>query len=274
MENEDIPEDFLEYPLWYFDQTTGSGPKTIAEAALYWSWWKNRPRGNAKETEEPCGKYMLNEINNNKKNLRAFVRAEYHDYIRVLAAEHGLINTATNDTAILTNDIKIIMSMLPNSPVNNRLVYDIFYSFHKHRDWLANTIDKWLIKNKMWVKPPEKIDDKKLYVDMRGGFTRVGCFAKSNVVTLYKNNLYNRMGWCLALTLPSTQPTRNPPKVYTRVNIEDDQHYYVVTPPISVQNNLIINNRILVDIDLYHDIDYDNIARTLNLNVEAVRTAI
>ena len=265
--------EILEYPRYYFNQNTGANPKTIEDAALLWRWRKNRPKGNSVETEPPNGLAMLNEINEMRAKLRAFTKVEYINFVRQRAREFGLWDNATNNNVVLTNDIKAVLTTLENAPANNRLFYDVFFAFHKDRKWLSSVVDKFFIQENMKLTPAEKIDDDKLYHESRGGFSIVARFAKCQTIQMFKNNLYNNMRWCIAPTKPSTQPTRTKPKIYTKIDIENDKFYYIVTPPED-ENIMFFDEKVIANIDDFYDIDYDTIARKLNVNYVALKKAI
>lgn len=154
-------EDFLEYPRKFFHLRTGSGPKNATEAVKWWSSREKRPKpGTMIDDEEPDGVAMLQEISNIRTKLRIFVSTEYFQMIRERAKHFGLINEFTGENAVLTKDLKKALSTLENTPENHRLVYNIFFEFHKSRSWMAKTIDKWFISRKMKLQPQEN-DGKK-----------------------------------------------------------------------------------------------------------------
>lgn len=272
-------DDFLEYPLLFFDRLTGAGPRTAAAAALYWPLRKLRPRNGEMETQDPCGNTMLNEIAGIRKSLRLFIGVEYFQFARDRAKDYGLLNPDTNNNVILTSDLKSAISSLANTPVNWRLVYDIFYEFHHNRDWVSATIDKWLFENKMRLTPATRIAGNKLYEDTRGGFTAIARFAKCQAIAVFKNALYNTQQWNIALSEPSTPARRiEDRKTYFKIFIDKETFYHVVTPPSAASlaaaglENTIIRNR--CDIDANIDIDYDAIARTINVDCKALKKAI
>ena len=227
--------------------------------------------------EEPDGNAMLKEIANIRSKLRIYVASEYFQMIRERAKQFGLINEATGENAVLTKDIKTALSTLQNTPENQRLVYDIFFDFHRDRSWISNTIDKWMVSRKMKLKPPENIG-KKIYRDNRGGFTAVARHAKSNMIALFKENLYKAQKWCIASSLPSTKAMKNTPKKYTKVTIMDPikldrsppKIYYVVTPNDD-NDTTKLSSKIKANIDELLDVDYDAIARSLHATTSAVR---
>ena len=171
------------------------------------------------DDEEPDGAAMLKEIQNIRSKLRIFIGTEYFQVIRERAKRFGLINEATGENAVLTKDLKRALSSLENTPENQLLVYNIFFEFHKDRSWMANAIDKWMISRKMKLQPLEN-DGKKVYNDNRGGFTAVARHAKSNMIALFKDNLYKSQKWCIASTMPSTKGKKNRQKDYTLVKID------------------------------------------------------
>ena len=271
--------DFLEYPLLFFDRLTGAGPRTTAAAALYWPLRKFRPRNGEMETQEPCGNYMLNEIAGIRKSLRLYIGMEYFQFARDRARDYGLLNPNTNSHVILTSDLKSAISSLASTPVNWRLVYDIFYEFHHKRDWVSATIDKWLFENKMRLAPATRTVGNKLYEDTRGGFTAIARFAKCQAIAVYKNALYNTQQWNIALSEPSTPAKKiEDRKTYFKIFIDKETFYYVVTPPSPASQvsagleSTIIKNR--CDIDANIDIDYDAIAHTINVDCKKLKKAI
>ena len=54
-----------------------------------------------------------------------------------------------------------------------------------------------------------------------GGFTAVARHAKSNMIALFKDNLFKSQKWCIASSLPSTKAKKKPEKHYTMVEIID-----------------------------------------------------
>jgi hypothetical protein len=61
----------------------------------------------------------------------------------------------------LTKDINTALSTLQNTPENQRLIYNVFFKFHKDRRWMAQTIDKWMHSRKMILQAADKNNGRK-----------------------------------------------------------------------------------------------------------------
>ena len=109
----------------------------------------------------------------------------------------------------------------------------------------------------MKLQPKEKNGDRD-YIMSRGGFTAVARHAKSNIITVFKDNLLKFQGWCIASSLPSTRATKKPEKLYTILDLpilEGKKTYYLVTPIIAINDNDAIPPRFKANIDLSLDVD-------------------
>ena len=202
-------DEFLDYPRKFFNVKSGSGPKDKDDAVKWWPSRAKRPKqGTMIDDVEPNGDAMLAEVLDLRSKLRIFVSTEYFQMIRQRAKLFGLVNESTGENAILTKDLKRALSTLQNTPENHKLVYHVFYEFHKDRDWSAETIDKWLLSKRMKLQPKENNGDRD-YIMSRGGFTAVARHAKSNIIAVFKDNLLKAQGWCIASSLPSTRATKN-----------------------------------------------------------------
>ena len=105
---------------------------------------------------------------------------------------------------------KIIISWKPTI-INQRNVYIIFHSFHKSREWLSATIDKWLNHWHMYLLMDTistKENNAKLYKDARGGFGTVARRAKAQTIRKYMNYIMQAQQWSISTTKSSSSRSR------------------------------------------------------------------
>ena len=100
-------------------------------------------------------------------------------------------------------DFKKILRRLSNNPRNQAMVYDVFQKFHRDRFWIANTIDKWLQREKMmlegevWIQKQNWKCANFFFTD-HGGFSSVAQTVKAQLVKAYMLHMLRNAGWCIA----------------------------------------------------------------------------
>jgi hypothetical protein len=125
----------------------------------------------------------------------------------------------------------------------------------------------------MYIEPVVR-NGEKLYHDSRGGFTAIARFAKCQAVSLFKNNLYNSQNWCIALSRPSTPAEKTIPKIYTTTYVTKKLFYHVVTRGDKADNSNDNSKKNKCDIDALVYIDYDSIAKSMNINSKDLKKSI
>ena len=85
---------YLIYPVNYFNVTTGLAPTTEEDAAMFWAYRKNRPK-NGVENSLPDGKKMKIEMETLRQDLISFTEASVLEEIRTQAKCYKLTMNST-----------------------------------------------------------------------------------------------------------------------------------------------------------------------------------
>ena len=199
------PVRLLEYPRDFFNKETGAGPSTPEEAERLWIYRKNRRTDGLADTEEPNGRMMLEEIKAIRESLRAFISESYNEGIISRARELNIRMKDSNSYPVHQSDFRKILNGLQSTSENHRLVFELVHSFHKDRHWLADSIDKWLLREGMCLLPQQKpkfVDGKRTRIcpTDRGGFSAIGRSAKSQAVAGLMVPMLQHAGWSISLT--------------------------------------------------------------------------
>ena len=218
---------FLEYPRDFFDEKCGANPATNDDAAKLWAFRLNRPPKGGVDHELPNGEGMMREVKIMRQNLRGYISNCYLDDIRISARKNGMMLPTTNTHPITIMDFKTIITQLPNTPENNKMVWDVFHKPFRDRLWLANHVDQWFFKNRMILMNPPAREHKedgektsKFYTSDRGGFGAVARQAKAEVIKGYMGPMLNKAKWNIA---SSNRAAKN--IEYTKVNMGEDSFY-------------------------------------------------
>ena len=228
--NSVMNEHFLEYPRNFFHCKIGVGPKTAEQAARLWMYRKNRPRDGLADTEsEPDGEAMLLEIKEIRDSLRMFICSTYMDGIRSRAKDLNLMIPGQSSFPTSLLDFRTILNKLESTMESQILAFELVRLFHKDRHWLSTAIDKWMLREKMFLTPiqkPKYVNGKRTRScpTDRGGFSAVGRSAKSQIVASLMVPMLRNAGWSVALT--KGQGKKN--SYEHKVKYNEAQSFYVV----------------------------------------------
>ena len=98
------------------------------------------------------GVVMLNEMKDNRENLRSFIMENFLADMRQMAMHSEMKIESNAEGPVTPADFKKILRKLINNPINQGKVYDVFHKFHRDRFWIANAIDKWFEREKMMLE--------------------------------------------------------------------------------------------------------------------------
>jgi len=193
----------LPYPSNFFNDKSGAGPKNEAEAVALWQYRKNRPAQGLSETEPADGKAMLLEVQNMRARLKAHIETAFMDGARAMAAEWGLVD-ARNCVPKTKRDLVKSLCALPRvegSLTNETIVYMVCHHFHHQKQWLAEAVDSWLMKENMRIEFPTKLVKNaagkapRNNPHNRGGFGACARIFKSDIVKALSRNMLTRAKW-------------------------------------------------------------------------------
>jgi hypothetical protein len=225
---------YLDYPRDFFNIINGKGPVNAEEAALLWSYRKNRPKFGSKETQSPDGLAMMEEINTLRNDLRDYVKLMFIEGARVAAKKHNLLMPDTNTYPVTLSDIKVALCALERivgKTDAEQKAYHVCHEFHHYRDWLSNTVDKWLIKKKIKLVSSAQVEKQKRgNTRDRGGFGAAARGMKNQVTQLMVKKMFKSLGWCVAVSDKGSQSTNTTYQaIKLKSNSGDDVSAYVVT---------------------------------------------
>ena len=224
------PADFLPYPKDYFNPLSGKNPNSAKDAELLWQYRKNRNTDGLSDRTVPDGDAMLEEIQNTRDSLRAFIVVKYTEKICDIAEEMNLTLLGKTSKPVTLADMRAVLVKMEFNQENMNLVYELVHRFHRDRSWLTSIIDSWLFTNKMYLlkqtKPKYNENNKRTRISQydRGGFSAVGRSAKSQTVGGLMIPMLKHAGWSLSLTTGQSND-----KEYKKFWYNRNEMFYLVT---------------------------------------------
>jgi hypothetical protein len=196
---------WLEYPRDFFECTSGASPKTAADAEWLWPFRQDRKKKGEIETEKANGTLMLKEVATLRESLRNYVLQSHLACTRALATAHKLVIPGTTIHPVTEVEIQRALCELKRTAGSleaEQIVYMVCHEFHRDREWLALTVDKWCIANKIKILPSvnDPSSGKIKHKSDRGGFGAVARQAKAQATQNLMRKLINKQGWSLAVT--------------------------------------------------------------------------
>ena len=175
---------------------------------------------------------MMREVKDIQDKLRSHVKLSFLNNARSMALSWNLTMPGTGMAPLTLKDFGQALGALKlteGSIVNETIVYMVCHHFHHQRQWLSDTVDAWLAKEKMRVVMPDDGTDKKKLVDgrvvqgreshyCRGGFGAFARHVKAEIVKGLMRNMLAGAGWCIATKDNSKQDQKG--KKYEPINIQ------------------------------------------------------
>ena len=230
----------LSFPKSHFNEKTGMPPKNEEDARRLWQWRKNRPPPGTDTGPIPenAGKTMLKEAKELHKSLRDFTIKAFMEDARKMADKWNLRIPGTNECPVLLKDfLKAHGAAMKRNDDNERKVHMTCHHFHRHRNWLADVVDRWCATEaKIHIVGFGKVPGKehREHPTDRGGFTVVAREAKAQAVKSLMRPMLKNAGWNIATTngqgRGAAKQTKKYEKVKIAIELTGNRHdCYVVT---------------------------------------------
>ena len=226
-------EVWLDYPHDFLHPKTGAGPRNPDEAVFLWKYRKNRPiSASDVDREPPDGARMMREVKDIQDSLKSHVIMCFLKDAKSLALSWQLKMPGNGMAPMVLRDFGAALGALKlaeGSLESETLVYMVCHHFHHQRQWLSDTVDAWLVNEKMRLLMPENGEDKTKIVDGRlvqarvsplgrGGFGAFARNVKAEIVKRLMRNMLTSAGWCIATKDNSKQDQQG--KRYELITIQ------------------------------------------------------
>lgn len=204
VETEPPCNNFLVYPNNFFNEANGRIPQEKESAASFWRYRKNWPTTANDPNYVADGESMLKEMKEIRDSLINFTSEKVDNKMLMLAKEYEIKLPNDQQKPINRKDLKNALASLKHTSANELIVYRIIFEWSKDKEWVANVVDEWLLKNKMRLESTNELNQitnkiRKLGMYYRGGFGACCRAKKNDIQKTISRFMLNSAGWTIGV---------------------------------------------------------------------------